>query len=223
MSAVGLHMSDSPQNPISVPARAMGESAQHSSADSVELRKLFESNHDRLSPGLRRFFLERTSGNDELADELSQRSWTLAWRATSERRYDPARAAYSTFVYAIANNVWLQHLRQLKRKSSGTQTLGDLEAIATPADATDTLDHLEIIDVLRRVLRGEELSALSDQERWILTSVAQGETDRGLAAKLRVSASTANARKKTVFDKLRRFLAALGHRDDFSRSVDTEA
>jgi len=212
MSAISLHMNESPQNPAS----GNVDSTHASTSEAAALRRLFENNHERLSPGLRRFFLERTNGKDELADELCQRAWTLVWRATSDGRYDPARAAYSTFVYAVAQNVWLQHLRQMGRKSGATETLGDRETTASTDSMENIVDDVEIIDLLRRVLRGEELESLSDQERWILTAVAQGETDRGLAAQLQVSASTANARKNTVFDKLRRFLAAKGHREDSS-------
>jgi len=212
MSAFSLHMSESSQNPVCGNA----DSVHASATDATKLRQLFESNHDRLSAGLRRFFLERTNGRDELADELSQRAWTLVWRATSEGRYDPERAAYSTFVYAVAHNVWLQYLRQMGRKSGSTETLGDREVSAAIDPLENNIDEIEIVDLLRRVLRGEALETLSDQERWILTAVAQGETDRGLAAQLHCSASTANARKNTVFDKLRRFLAAKGHRPDSS-------
>ena len=185
------------------PRTAPGEEAR-------SLRTFFEGHHARLTPGLRRMLSERTAFRNELTDELLQRVWTLAWQALQAGKYDSQRAAFSTFVYAIAHHVWLQHLRaasQGKRNVALVEQPSD--SIVAPEDAANMVEQ---IDLLRRVLRGEFHDALSDEERWILRAVAQGETDRGLAAKMKLSPSTANARKASAFDRLRRLLAAQGHR-----------
>jgi DNA-directed RNA polymerase specialized sigma24 family protein len=183
------------------------------------LKQFFEEQHRRLSPGLRRFFLERAAGRQELAEELSQKCWGLAWQALIAGKYDSARAAYSTFVYAIAQNVWLQYLRSAGQKQNTNAALQDDFGSGSVGFAPEeTAKTIELVDLLRAVLRGEHDAQLSEEERWIVRAVADGETDRGLAAKLKLSPSTANARKNAAFDKLRRFLATRGHRDEDERA-----
>src|SRR5215470_7244498 len=64
----------------------------------------FEQIHRRLSGGLIRFFLTRTRGQASVAEELAQTTWVHLWRSLRDRRYDPARSAISTFVYAIGHH-----------------------------------------------------------------------------------------------------------------------
>ena len=78
-------------------------------------RAAFEALHRRLGGGVRRLFLDRTSGRADLAEELGQRTWVGVWQSISSGKYDPTRSAISTFVYAVASKVWLQYLRSSKR------------------------------------------------------------------------------------------------------------
>src|ERR1051326_2698718 len=80
--------------------------------------------HRRFAPGLRALFVKRLggpgaerrqSGGGETADDLCQRTWTMVWEAVSSGKYDPDRAAISTFIYAVGNMVWLRHLRAAGR------------------------------------------------------------------------------------------------------------
>ena len=44
----------------------------------------------------------------------------LVWKALREGQYDPERSAITTFVYAVANNAWLSHLRGFAREQGFT-------------------------------------------------------------------------------------------------------
>src|SRR5882672_7914335 len=72
----------------------------------------FETLYRRLHGGLHRFLLRRVAGSAEVAEELAQRAWVEVWRAFQEQRYDPTRAAVTTYVYAIGYKIWLQHCRR---------------------------------------------------------------------------------------------------------------
>jgi len=75
-----------------------------------------------------------------------------------------------------------------------------------------------MIESVRGCLKpGDHACGLSDEERWILRAASTGVTDRELASRLGVAASTANARKQGAYDKLRRYLEKQGFR---SESVD---
>lgn len=173
----------------------------------------FERLHDRYHHGLVRFFLKRASGRIELADELSQKTWVLVWRALRESRYDPARAAISTFIYAVGQNVWLQHRRS---SAIGPMAGGDFEDFSGLAQSTDDdpageLAAAELLDSLREAIgsHGHEY-ALTSVEREVVRGLEAGHSERGLADRLGVAASTVHARKVSAFEKLRRFLARRG-------------
>lgn len=172
-------------------------------------REAFEIIHHRLNPGLRRLMAKRTS-DQTLIDELVQRTWSGVWEAFSEGRYDPARAAVSTFVYAVASHVWLRHLRTLKKPDSTSPEEISAGRAEGPHDAASLSEALEVV---RKALDGR-LSDLSEQERWVVRLAAEGATDRTIAERLRISPSTANQCKQSALSKLRRVLARLGFRPE---------
>lgn len=176
-------------------------------------RAAFESLHRRLSGGLRKIFFERSGGKADVADDLIQKTWVGVWQALTTGRYDPARSAISTFVYAVAHKMWLQHLRA----RPPTQDAADVNAEA-PMDQPPA-ELAEVLQAVRECLAGP-LGGLTDDERAILRLSGTGASDRDLAARLSVSPSTANARKRAAFDKLRRHLASLGHRAELAERDD---
>jgi len=185
----------------------------------------FAEVHRRLAPGLRRLLLDRARGDDALADDLAQKAWTGAWRALTEGRYDPQKAALTTFVYAVAHKVWLQHLRTGGRADAAAAAYADLGAPGAPHAAPDPADAAglaQTLDAVRRCLAEPDPDAapsaapggLTQDERWLLRAVAAGASDRVLAQRLAVAPSTVNARKNAAYDKLRRHLAVRGHLPD---------
>lgn len=174
-------------------------------------RGAFAALHKRLSGGVRRLFLDRAGNKPEVADDLLQRTWVGVWQSLSRGRYDPGKSAISTFVYAVAHKMWLQHLRSAggsARALGGDDlSLESVEAVSSQGES----DLAEALDAIRACLRGQG-GDLTTDEREILRLSGSGASDRDLAAKLGVSPSTANARKRSAFEKLRRHLAAGGHR-----------
>lgn len=173
----------------------------------------FELLHRRLDGGLRRMLAKRTGGQTELAAELGQRTWIDTWRALREQRYDSTRAEFSTFLYAIGYKIWLQHRRQ---ERGGAQVADDLDTFAERLmpgeDALGGALHAgERIDALRACLGNTQPPfGLNAEERLILEALAQGGTERTLAAQLGLAASTIHARKIGALEKLRQCLNAKG-------------
>ncbi len=174
-------------------------------------RAAVETLHRRLDPGLRRLFLGRTGGREELAEDLAQRAWSACWRAVAAGKYDPSRAAFSTYLYAIASRVWLEHLRRAGRGQPAELT--EYEADLLAADPAAAARLAEAVELVRECLRGEG-GDLSEDDRWILRESAMGASDRDLARRLGVAPSTVNARKRQALERLRRFLATRGHRGE---------
>jgi RNA polymerase sigma factor (sigma-70 family) len=179
-------------------------------------RPAFDRIHERLGPSLRRLFLQRAAGKDDLADDLCQRTWLAVWRAISEGKYHREKSAMTTFVYAVGFKVWLQHLRQAGRSQQAHVESEVIEALGVdrarePEAAADLSD---LLDALRTCLAGKGLGALSEDERHIVTAAASGVPDRELARRLSIAPSTLNVRKQAAFAKIRRYLAARGHRSE---------
>lgn len=177
--------------------------------------------HARLAPGLSRHFgrkLAEVGRDPGDADELAQRAWIAFWEALRERRYDPARARLSTFLYAVAQIVWMRDQRAKGRAGGREWALdaaaGVAEVGAEPADAADLAARL---DAVRRVLAGAE-GELSEQDRAVLRAIGEGATDREVAARMGISASTAHQRKRTAMERLAGVLRSLGFGDDSGRA-----
>jgi RNA polymerase sigma factor (sigma-70 family) len=182
----------------------------------------FSQLYQRLGGGIRNLFLQR-SGRLDIAEDLSQRTWAAFWQALKQGKYDPSRAAVSTFLYAIASKIWLQHLRTAKRsareRAHGGDDLAPPIADIAGGNPADAMRLGELLQAVRECLAGA--GDLTEEERFLVRSVSGGETDRALAKRLGISPSTANARKRAAFEKVRRYLATRGHRSDFSeRAAD---
>ncbi len=172
--------------------------------------------HKRLSPGLVTHFLRRLGATElagrDTAEELAHRTWIEFWKALQGGTYDPARARPSTFLYAIAGNIWLRYRREQGRKKP--ISLGDAaEFILDPAgDALDDPTSLaETLDLIRGVVDGDDSSSpFSANERQMLRWIAQGHTERDIAGYLALSASTAHERKRSLLSRFSAFLVGRG-------------
>lgn len=187
--------------------------------------RAFEALHRRVGAGLRRMLLKRVGGREDIAEDLCQKTWASVWKAISEGKYDPDRAAITTFVYAVGHNAWLTHLRQITRRqqleSSDAGSLdlasGGEASDAPPRDRTPTalLAEAEMIEAVRNCLTDHHPAptgspTLSSLERTIVHAIALGEGDRQLARRLGMSGSTINKHKHNAYAKVRAYLAKKG-------------
>jgi RNA polymerase sigma factor (sigma-70 family) len=176
----------------------------------------FEALHRRIGPGLRRMLAQRLgAGSEAEIDDLSQRIWIAIWQALRSGAYQPELAAFTTFAYAVAYRTFLYHARQSAVHRSRVAEFDIGDSAGTPAPSPESAQHLAaLLETLRAVLRGESSEPLNADDRAILRAIAEGESDRSLAARLGLSPSTANARKQAALGRVRRLLARLGFAAD---------
>jgi RNA polymerase sigma factor (sigma-70 family) len=172
----------------------------------------FAELHDRLSSGLRNLFMRRTGGREDLADDLTQRTWAGFWKSATEGKYDPSRAAVSTFLYAVGSKIWLQHLRSSRRAERRHAEYIPAIGGGGGEQPADELNAAELLEAVRAALR--DPGVLTPEERSIVEASASGESDRTLARKLGIAPSTLNTRKRAAHEKLRKHLSRRGHRAD---------
>lgn len=203
-------------NRVSAPGREQDSMADLAAAAAKGDRKAFESIHRRLGPSIHRMLLERAAGRADVADDLSQRTWLAAWESLRKGRYDPERAAITTFVYAISYKMWLQYLRTASRPE---RLVPDVFESAGFDESTPDYEAqaAELLTAVRQCLRNQgDDSVLTEEERGIIRASAAGSSDRDIAKQLKIAASTLNARKQGAIEKIRRFLAGIGHRSELS-------
>ncbi len=84
--------------------------------------------YDYFAPRLNSWLLGLTK-NPTLSEELAQETMLSVWRKASQ--FDSSKAAASTWVFRIARNLYLDHLRRLKVRDKALLTLEDPEQEAT--------------------------------------------------------------------------------------------
>ena len=103
-----------------------------------------------------------TAGNHALADDLAQDTFILAWRNLKSFRQE---ARFSTWLYRIATNCWLAHLRKRKEELLGDRDgdVGDDEADERDATGIGGGDHAAMTTM--KVDLERALGGLSEAER----------------------------------------------------------
>lgn len=165
-------------------------------------RGAFDHLHARLAGAVRSLYTRRGVPLN-LAEELSQQTWAAMWEALVAGRYEPQRSSPVTYLYAIAHRVWLRHLRD--RAPAVEHAEEPLASGASPAAAADLAGALQAV---RAAL--EQPGELSDADRTVLRLSAEGLSDREIARRLGVAASSAHEARRGAMERLRRVLARSG-------------
>lgn len=145
-----------------------------------------------LLPGVYNFFRYRV-GDGALAEDLTATTFLKAWRGRAGYRHD--LSAFSTWVYAIARNVAIDHLRGRHHE----QPLEQLEQFAaaehTEAQAQARVDFARLSALLAELPNGDrELIALK---------YGAGMTNRAIAALTGLSESNVGSRLYRIVQRLR--------------------
>ena len=158
---------------------------------------------------MKRFFLQRTRGHRDLADDLASQTWLEVLLALRERRYNPNRALFRSYLYGVACKVLFGHLRRAQREpaSASREQIDRWKRIDEPPSLRLDLD--ETVEAMRSFVGGEE-SPLREIERQIVIRVARGDSERTIARDLALAPSTVNRRKKIAFRKIRSCLRKRG-------------
>jgi RNA polymerase sigma-70 factor (ECF subfamily) len=102
-------------------------------------------------------FLSQLVGDMELARELSQEAFVRAWSALE--RFNP-RYRFSTWLFRIAHNLGIDHLRRRRLQTVSlyrNDAHGEEVELVLPDDSKDPLGHLEntsLASDLRQVIDG---------------------------------------------------------------------
>ena len=146
----------------------------------------------------------RMTGNPEDAADLTQESFLKAWRALDTFRFG---SSFSTWLFRLASNTCLDHLRVQKRRPTLSLTLQDEDGEETTLDLPDTAPTPEeaVVALEERERLTRALEQLDPQQRQILTlRVVNDLTYTEIADILEVKEGTVKSRIARARDALRK-------------------
>ena len=115
----------------------------------------------RHQSGVRACLRKLTAGNHALADDLAQDTFVLAWRNLKSFRQE---ARFSTWLYRIATNCWLAHLRKRREEPLGDRD-AELVDDADDAPGEDARDADHAQGTTMKIDLERAMARLSEAER----------------------------------------------------------
>ena len=168
-------------------------------------RDAFAALFARYAVRVKAFLISGGAAHDQ-ADEAAQEVMITVWRKA--QLYDPAKAAVSTWIFAIARNRRIDMIRRAKRPAPDPE-----DPLFQPEPEPDPEASAAAADRDARV-RGAIAGLSDDQREAVRLAFFAGLTQTEIAEKLDAPLGTVKSRLRLAFARLR---TALG--DDFSQEL----
>lgn len=157
-------------------------------------RNAFAALFRHFGPRLKTFFM-RGSMSPGLAEDLVQETMLSVWRKASY--FDPARAGVATWVFTIARNLRIDHLRRQRNPA-------DLPH--DPEEEPQTLEDA-LLGAERDLRVRKALSGLSpDQQTIIRLAYYSEKSQTEIAGELGIPLGTVKSRARLAMNRLRALL-----------------
>ncbi len=155
----------------------------------------------------------RMIGNPEDAADLTQEAFIKAWKNLGGFQFE---SAFSTWLYRLASNTCLDHLRSVKRRPQVSLTAEDSDGETQTMDFPDPAPSPEAAVIVKeeQELLARAMDALDEQQRQILTLRAVNELSYAeIAELLGIKEGTVKSRLARTRDALRKILLERGNKD----------
>lgn len=153
----------------------------------------------------------RMTGDPEDAADMTQESFLKAWRSLDSFQ---GNAAFSTWLYRLASNTCLDHLRSVKRKSQLSLVIEDTEGEEQTLEVPDSAPSPEeqVIELEEHSILNEALQSLDYEQRQILILRAvNGLSYTEIAQVLKLKEGTVKSRLARAREQLRKKLLQNGN------------
>lgn len=171
------------------------------SGDRAAMSRLYHAHADRVYTVVRRL-----AGDDALAADISQEAWIRAFEKLDLYRGD---ASFGTWMYRLATNTALNHLRSESRRGEVTEEAGD-ERAARHA-ATTSLDEA----VINQRVLSEALDRLAPGYREVLVlHDVEGHTHQEIADRLGIATGTSKSQLHKARARMRELIEPSVGRDE---------
>lgn len=160
-------------------------------------RTAFAELFGHFAPRLKAY-MRRLGADDARAEDLAQEAMLIVWRRAT--LYDQAQASVSTWIFTIARNKRIDHLRRERHPEVEIDELTQLEDGSPPAD--DVVLQAQTSRVLRDAIRTLPPSQAEILRKNFFEDKAHGE----IAAELGLPLGTVKSRVRLALTKLRQTL-----------------
>lgn len=160
----------------------------------------------------------RMTGNPEDAADLSQEAFIKAWKNLGGFQFE---SAFSTWLYRLASNTCLDHLRSVKRRPQVSMTVEDDDGETQMMDFPDSAPSPEEAAITKEEneLLSRAMRALDEQQRQILILRAINDLSYAeIAEILHIKEGTVKSRLARSRDALRKILLENGNESAFTAS-----
>lgn len=154
----------------------------------------------------------RMTGDPEDAADMTQESFLKAWRNLDSFQ---GNSAFSTWLYRLASNTCLDHLRSVKRKPRLSLVMEDEDGEAQELEVADPAPTPEeqVIALDEQSRLKEALQALDEEQRQILILRAvNGLSYSEIAEVLALKEGTVKSRLARAREQLRKKLQQTGNK-----------
>ena len=150
-------------------------------------------------------FVYRMIGDSDEAQDLAQEVFVRAYRAIQAPRFQLKKAALSTWLFQVARNAAIDHLRKRTRKPFLSSELFPGQRDALPAGTPQPDEQMATNELQTRIEKA--LMQLSEDQRTALTlSVYHQQTHEQIAAVLKCSTKSVESRIYRARKKLAQWL-----------------
>lgn len=147
-----------------------------------------------FGPKLKTFFLRWTMSS-AAAEDLVQETMLTVWRKASY--FDAERAGVATWIFTVARNIRIDHLRRLRDPSA---------LPPDPESAVDTVED-EMLGAERDAAVRDALTALSPEQQTIIRlSYFSEKSQTEIAGELGIPLGTVKSRTRLAMNRLRGLL-----------------
>lgn len=160
----------------------------------------------------------RMTGNPEDAADMTQESFLKAWRNMDSFQ---GNSAFSTWLYRLASNTCLDHLRLKKRRPQLSLVMEDSDGEEQELDVPDQTASPEeqVIASEEQAILNEALQSLEEQPRQILILRAVHELSyTEISQVLDIPEGTVKSRLARAREQLRKKILQGGNKSLFSSS-----
>ena len=158
-------------------------------------REAFTQIFDHFAPKVKAF-LRRRNVSTALADDVTQEAMLAVWRRAE--KFDPSKAAASTWIFTIARNLHIDHFRRQARANK----LDEHDPHFQPVGEQQPDELLSRSQDVKTVSKA--LSVLPDEQRMVLElAFNEGLSHCDVAERLSLPLGTVKSRIRLAMQRLR--------------------
>lgn len=158
-------------------------------------RESFMRIYDHFAPRLQRY-LSGLSGCEARAEEFTQEALLKLWHKADQ--FDAAKASLATWLYRIARNLYIDHVRHDRGWQATQDSLEALERMEAPADGLLDFSHRQ-----EQKLASALHALPPDQARVIRMAYFEALSHRQIADQLQLPLGTIKSSLRLAYRKLR--------------------